>query len=89
MRNSEQLDALAGRRGAGTNMVGLAVEECTALVLQGNQLETIGSASAHVFLKAAAGRTVVWHELAAGETARLDRDAQGAAVLEREHAADR
>ncbi len=83
--DSAQIDNLAGRSGAGVNMLGLAVEERTALVLQGNRLETIGQASAHVFVKSAAGRTVVWHELPAGETARLDRDVRGTAVLRREN----
>jgi cyanophycinase-like exopeptidase len=84
LRDSAQLDTLAGRSGAGANMLGLAVEETTALVLQGNRLETIGQASAHVFVKASAGRTVVWHELPAGEAARLDRDAQGTVILRRD-----
>ncbi len=84
LRNSAQLDKLAARPGAGVNMLGLAVEECTALVLQGNRVETIGQASAHVFVKSGAGRTVVWHELSAGESARLDRSSGGATVLRSE-----
>ncbi len=84
LRDSAKLDKLTARPGAGVNMMGLAVEEATALVLQGNRLETIGEASAHVFVKSGGGRTVIWHELPAGETARLDRDASGATVLRRE-----
>ena len=88
LRDSAQLDTLAGRSGAGANMLGLAVEETTALVLQGNRLETVGQASAHVFVKSSAGRSMVWHELPAGETARFDRGAQGGAVLRREKPAE-
>lgn len=84
LRDSSQLDTLSGRQGSGIKMLGLAVEEKTGLVLQSNRMETIGEASAHVFVKTGGGRTVVWHELPAGESARLDRDASGTMVLRRE-----
>lgn len=77
LRDSGQLDQLAGRRGAGEQMIGLAVEERTALVLQGNQLQVAGTGAAHVFLKSRFGRSLNWTELAPGETAFLTRNAKG------------
>ncbi|WP_254508594.1 cyanophycinase [Anatilimnocola floriformis] len=78
LRNNAQLDELTGRRGAGEQMIGLAVEERTALVARGNQLQVLGSGSAHVFVKSRLGRTTSWTELTPGETAWLTRNARNA-----------
>jgi cyanophycinase len=48
-------------------MVGLAVDESTALIVRGNRLSVAGKNKAHVFLKAAAFDTLIWHSLAAGD----------------------
>jgi cyanophycinase len=84
LRNSGQLDALAARDGAGARMVGLAVEERAALVLQGNRLQVLGEGNSHVFLKSKDGRTITWHGLSSGDTAELKRDELGVAALERD-----
>jgi cyanophycinase len=74
LRDSTRLDRLAGRNGAGARMLGLAVEEGTALVLQDGRLQTLGAGNSQVFIKSADDRTVVWHTLRPGEKARLQRD---------------
>jgi cyanophycinase len=74
LRDGERLDSLAGRPGASEEMVGLAVEEHTAVVAQNDRLSVLGKGKAHVFLKNEAGRSIRWNELAPGETARLKRD---------------
>jgi cyanophycinase len=48
-------------------MIGLAVEESTALIVRGNRLSVAGKNKAHVFLKSAAHDTLTWHVLAAGD----------------------
>ncbi len=48
-------------------MVGLAVEESTALLVRGNRLSVAGKNKAHIFLKSAAHDTLTWHTLAAGD----------------------
>ena len=50
-------------------MVGLAVEESTALIVRGNRLSVAGKNRAHVFLKSAAYDALTWHTLAAGDIA--------------------
>ncbi len=45
--------SLAGRRGSGNNMVGLAAEETASLVVRGNHVEALGDANSHIFLKSA------------------------------------
>ena len=82
LRDSQRLDKLAGRAGAGAPMVGLAVEERVGLVVRGGGgLEIVGDGSAHIFLKSIGGRTTLWHELAAGEKYRLTRAANGTPSL--------
>ena len=81
LRDSARLDRLAGRRGAGLRMLGLAAEESTALVLQADRLETVGASSAHVFIKSPDDRTITWHTLKPGDRATLKRDTSGAVVL--------
>jgi cyanophycinase-like exopeptidase len=49
------------------NMIGLAVDESTALIVRGNRLSVAGKNKAHVFLKSSAHDTLTWHSLAAGD----------------------
>lgn len=84
LRDNTKLDKLAGRSGAGEQMTGIAVEERTALVAQGNRLEVLGASKVHIFLKASTGRSITWHELAAGETAQLKREVPNFVMLARE-----
>jgi cyanophycinase-like exopeptidase len=44
-------------------MLGLAVEEATGLVVQGDRLEVVGCGNAHVFIKASGNSTIIWHSL--------------------------
>ena len=81
LRDPARLDRLAGRRGAGARMLGLAVEGSTALVLQADRLEVLGAGNAHVFIPSPATRTVVWHTMKAGERTSLRRDPSAAVVL--------
>jgi cyanophycinase len=62
-------------------MIGLAVEEDTALVVQANRLRVVGDKSAHVFLQEADPRVVAWHALLAGDAAIL-REGTNGYVLE-------
>lgn len=84
LRDNAKLDELAGRSSAGEKMLGIAVEEGTALVAQGNQLEVLGTSSVHVFLKSSAGRSINWHELASGDKAQLKQESLDFAMLARE-----
>ena len=70
-RDTKRLDELSGRKGTGNHMIGLAVEETGALIVQGNHLHVLGNGSVHVFLKSAGGRTILWHELGARDSAVL------------------
>jgi cyanophycinase len=81
LRDSARLDRLAGRRGAGGRMSGLAVDQATALVLQADRLEVLGGGNAHVFLKAPGDQTITWHTLKASDRATLKRDARGNVAL--------
>jgi cyanophycinase-like exopeptidase len=81
LRDSARLDRLAGRRGAGGRMLGLAVETSTALVVQADRLEVLGGGSAHVFVKSPDDRTITWHTLRPRDQALLKRDALGRAAL--------
>jgi cyanophycinase len=76
LRDSDRLDRLSGRRGAGVRMMGLAVEEATALVVRGDRMEVLGAGEAHVFLKGSDGRTLNWHALRTGDRAALKREGQ-------------
>jgi cyanophycinase len=84
LRDTSSLDVLAARDGAGARMVGLAVEERAAMVLQGNRVQVLGEAGSHIFLKSKDGRTITWHRLVSGDAAELRRDAVGVAAVERE-----
>jgi cyanophycinase len=66
LRNKEQL-ANASPGCDPERMVGLAVEESTALIVRENRLSVAGKNKAHVFLKSAAHDTLTWHALASGD----------------------
>jgi len=76
LRDDARLDDLSGRHGASKQMVGLAVEEHTALIAQNNRLEVLGRGRTHVFLKTQGGRSITWQELRPGEAAQLACDVQ-------------
>jgi cyanophycinase len=87
LRNAPLLDTLSGRKGIGVRMLGLAAEEGTALVVQGDRLQVLGAGSVHVFVKSEPnGHTIVWHELFPGDQAQLTADSSGVPVLRREPA---
>lgn len=75
LRGSSQLDKLTGRLRSGERMMGIGVEERTALIARNDRFEVLGDGAVHVFVKSHGGRTIHWHELAPGETAQLRRDA--------------
>ncbi len=50
-----------------TRMIGLAVEEGTALIVRGNRVSVVGKNKAHVFLQSPTYDTLTWHSLAAGD----------------------
>lgn len=87
LRDSNRLDKMAGRKGAGATMLGLAVEEGTGLVLQDDRLEVVGRSEAHVFVKAADRLSITWHTLSAGHKAELKRAGRGETTLVRRTAA--
>lgn len=57
-----KLNRLAGRINAGEKMMGIGVEERTALVVNGPRLSVLGDSCVHLFLKTNNGKTVTWHE---------------------------
>lgn len=62
-------------------MIGLAVEEDTALLVQANRLQVTGKKLAHVFLQAADPRVISWHALKSGDAAVVWQGPEGC-VLE-------
>lgn len=62
-------------------MIGLAVEEDTALIVQGPQLVVSGQKLAHVFLQSRDPHTIAWHALQPGDAA-IVHDTDGGHVLE-------
>ncbi|MFM9965446.1 MAG: Type 1 glutamine amidotransferase-like domain-containing protein, partial [Planctomycetaceae bacterium] len=58
-------------------MIGLAVEEDTALIAQANRLRVSGKKLAHVFLQATDPRVVTWHALQPGDAAILRQGDSG------------
>jgi cyanophycinase len=68
LRNKQQLANVSPGCDPG-QMVGLAVEEGTALIVRGNRLSVAGKNKAHIFLKSAAHDVLTWHTLASGDIA--------------------
>jgi cyanophycinase len=71
LRDDGKLNRLAGRPQAGERMLGIGVEERTALVVNGSHLNVLGDSNVHLFLKTNNGKTVTWHELSPGERGEL------------------
>lgn len=59
------------------DMIGLAIEERTALLLQENRLRVFGKGNAHVFLKSTDRPTISWHELKPGDSAYISPGPHG------------
>lgn len=66
LRNKRRLANISPGGNPG-RMVGLAVEEGTALIVRGNRLSVVGKNKAHVFLRSAAHDTLTWDTLASGD----------------------
>ena len=81
LRNNEELNKMNGRENAAFKMVGLAVDEDTALLIQGDHITSLGSGSSHVFIKSHSGRSIVWHTLNCGDSAELSEDPVTKATL--------
>lgn len=77
LKDNERLNKLSAKPNVGESMLGLAVEESTAMVIQGNRLDVVGRNNAHIFLKSNGGRSVEWNEIHAGEFAQLRLDQSG------------
>jgi cyanophycinase len=58
-------------------MIGLAVEEDTALVARANRVQIIGRRLAHVFLQSNDSRAITWHALKSGDAAILEPGLDG------------
>jgi cyanophycinase len=82
LRDNQRLDELSQRRGAGSRMLGLAVEESSALIIRGNHLQALGNANSHVFIKSTSGKSIAWHQMSPGDTAELTRRTARAPSLE-------
>lgn len=52
-------------------MIGLAVDEDTAFLVQADRLRVSGKKLAHVFLQSADPRVITWHALQPGDAARV------------------
>lgn len=73
LRDDERLEQLAQREGIGARMVGLAVEERTALIIRGDELQILGIGNVHVFLKSPREQLLTWHTLAPRQRTQLRR----------------
>ena len=71
LKDQVRLNKLARRPNASDTMIGIAIEERSAVVARNNRLEVLGETNSHVFLKSDQGRTIQWCELAPGEDAQL------------------
>ena len=71
LKDQDKLNKLARRPNAAETMIGIAIEERSAVVAKNNRLEVLGETNSHVFLKTDQGRTVQWCELEPGEAAQL------------------
>lgn len=70
--DNERLRQFAGEDGPkAEDMIGVAVEERTALILQENRVRVFGQQKVHLFLKSADQKTVSWHALEPGDAAFL------------------
>lgn len=71
LKDQQRLSSLA-RNGVNVDtMIGIAIEERSALLIRHNRLEVFGDEKSHVFLKMDRGRTLQWTELEPGEKLQL------------------
>lgn len=76
--DNERLRRFAGRDGPKPEeMIGIAVEERTALVLRENRVRVFGCGRSHLFLKSADQKTITWHALQSGDAAFLHQGPEG------------
>jgi cyanophycinase len=75
--DNDRLHFLAGDAVVPEAMIGLAVEERTALLVEGNRVRVFGQARAHVFLKSTDQKSITWHELQPGDAAIVTPSADG------------
>lgn len=66
LRNKRQIANVSPGCDPG-RMIGLAVEESTALIIRGNRLSVAGKNKAHVFIRSVAHDTLTWDTLASGD----------------------
>lgn len=52
-------------------MIGIAVDESTAAILQEDRLRVVGASLVHVFLQSARSQQITWHALHPGDAARM------------------
>lgn len=71
LKDQGKLNKLASRPNAAETMIGIAIEERSAVVAKHNRLEVLGETNSHVFLKTDNGRTIQWSELEPGDAAQL------------------
>jgi cyanophycinase len=60
LKDTGRLNQVVTWPASGRNMIGLAVERETALVIQGNTIEALGEQRGHIFLKSHGDRTLRW-----------------------------
>lgn len=63
LKNTKKLNRESTWPASGRNMIGIAVEQETAVIVQGSRLKRIGNGDAHLFVKANGDRTVQWQIL--------------------------
>jgi cyanophycinase len=83
LRNHQYLNELAQRRGVGEHMLGIAVEEKAAAIIQPNRIEVIGDGDVHLFIQNDQGRSVNWNTLSPGDSAQIRKEVPGT-VMRRE-----
>jgi cyanophycinase-like exopeptidase len=52
-------------------LIGMAVEEDTALILSGRRMRVSGKKMAHIFVQSVRPRTIIWHALHPGDHAAM------------------
>ncbi|MGC3966428.1 MAG: Type 1 glutamine amidotransferase-like domain-containing protein [Pirellulales bacterium] len=82
--NQKTQELLRESTGRAERLIGLVVEEKTALVVKQNQLRVFGDRQAHVFLKSFDQKTLSWHALMPGDEATI-RETDDGPVLKMEH----
>ncbi len=83
LRNHQYLNELAQRRGVGEHMLGIAVEEKAAAIIQPNRIEVVGDGDVHLFIQNDQGRSVNWNTLSPGDSAQIRKEVPGT-IMRRE-----